>query len=100
MKKDTIAYIKAALRRTWGRSKQRRDALNVAKISYGLYQCEQCKSHTRRKDINVDHIIAIGKFTTFDIYIEKLFCETSGLRVLCKACHKIKTKSDIKKMNE
>jgi len=100
MTKTTIAYIKASLRRTWGRSKQRRDALNAAKISYGLYQCAQCKLHTRRKDINVDHIIAIGKFTTFDIYIERLFCETSGLRVLCKACHKVKTKSDINKMNE
>jgi len=98
MRKTTIAYIKAALRRTWGRSKQRQGALNAAKISYGVYQCAECKKHTRRKDINVDHIIAIGRFTTFDLYIERLFCDSSGLRVLCKSCHKSKTKADMKKM--
>jgi 5-methylcytosine-specific restriction endonuclease McrA len=99
MRKTTIAYIKAALRRTWGRSKQRQGALNAAKIAYGLYRCAECSTHTRRKDIHVDHIIAIGRFTTFDLYIERLFCDTSGLRVLCKTCHKVKTKTDIKEMN-
>lgn len=99
MRKTTIAYIKAALRRTWGRSKQRQSALNAAKISYGIYQCAECKKSTRRKDIHVDHIIAVGKFTSFDIYIERLFCDTVGLRILCKPCHKIKTKADVKKMN-
>lgn len=99
MRKTTIAYIKAALRRTWGRSKQRQGALNAAKISYGIYQCAMCKKHTRRKDIHVDHIVAVGKFTSFDLYIERLFCDTSGLRVLCKTCHKVKTKSDIIEMN-
>jgi 5-methylcytosine-specific restriction endonuclease McrA len=98
VRQTTIAYIKASLRRTWGRSKQRQAALNAAKISYGLYKCAICEKSTRRKDINVDHIIAIGRFTTFDLYIERLFCDTSGLRVLCKACHKLKTKSDINKM--
>jgi hypothetical protein len=99
MRKTTIAYIKSALRRTWGRSKQRQAALNSAKIAYGTYTCAGCKKPTRRKDINVDHIIPVGKFTTFDLYIERLFCDTSGLRVLCKSCHKVKTKDDVTKMN-
>lgn len=99
MRKTTIAYIKAALRRTWGRSQQRYGALNAAKISYGTYKCANCLKPTRRKDINVDHIIPVGKFTTFDLYIERLFCDTSGLMVLCKSCHKIKTKSDVNNMN-
>jgi 5-methylcytosine-specific restriction endonuclease McrA len=98
MRKTTIAYIKAALRRTWGRSKQRQGALNAAKISYGLYRCAECKQTNKRKNIEVDHIVAIGRFTTFDLYIERLFCDTSGLRVLCKMCHKGKTKTDMKKM--
>lgn len=99
MRKTTIAYIKSALRRTWGKSKQRQGALNAAKISYGIYKCAKCLKSTRRKDINVDHIIPVGKFSTFDLYIERLFCDTSGLRVLCKSCHKVKTKADVKKMN-
>lgn len=96
MRKTTIAYIKAALRRTWGRSKQRSGALNAAKISYGIYRCYECKLPHRRKNIDVDHIIPVGRFTTFDLYIERLFCDTSGLRVLCKPCHKVKTASDKK----
>lgn len=98
MRQTTIVWIKAALRRVWGRSQQRTSALKAAKISYGLYECAICKKPTRRKDINVDHIIPIGRFTTFDLYIERLFCDTSGLRILCKGCHKIKTKSDIENM--
>lgn len=98
MRKTTIAYIKAALRRTWSKSKQRQGALNAAKISYGLYKCSDCKQTHKRKNIEVDHIIAIGRFTTFDLYIERLFCDTSGIRVLCKPCHKVKTKSDKQKM--
>ncbi len=94
MNKDLIAYIKASLRRAWGRSKQRYAALNAAKVSYGVYKCAVCQKDHKRKNIDVDHITAIGKFTTFDKYIEKLFCDSSGLRVLCKPCHKIKTASD------
>lgn len=94
MRQTTIAYIKAALRRVWGKSQQRRGALNAAKVSYGMYQCDECKLIHKRKDIDVDHIIPIGKFVTFDLYIERLFCDTSGLRVLCKPCHKLKTADD------
>lgn len=98
MKPDLIAYIKASLRRAWGRSKQRYTALNNAKVSYGVYKCDECKLNHRRKNIDVDHIVPIGKFVTFDLFIERLFCDPSGLRVLCKACHKIKTASDKSKM--
>ncbi len=98
MRKTTIAYIKSALRRTWGRSQQRTSALNAAKISYGLYKCQECKQTHRRKNIEVDHILAIGKFISFDVFIERLFCDTSGLRVLCKQCHKSKTKKDRSEM--
>jgi 5-methylcytosine-specific restriction endonuclease McrA len=100
MRQTTIVWIKAALRRVWGRSQQKSAALKAAKISYGLYECALCKKPTRRKDINVDHIVAIGRFTTFDLYIERLFCDTSGLQVICKPCHKGKTKTDIKKMGK
>lgn len=97
MKKVVIAYIKAALRRTWGRSKQRQAALKAARVERGKYRCATCKAVYPRKKINVDHRIAVGRFTTFDIFIERLFCETSGLDVLCLACHSIKTKKDKKK---
>jgi 5-methylcytosine-specific restriction endonuclease McrA len=96
VKKVVVNYIKASLRRVWGRSRQRQSALKNAKVSYGHYRCANCNGIFRRKDINVDHIIAISKFINFDLFIERLFCEVSGLQILCKACHKLKTKSDKK----
>lgn len=98
MRKTTIAYIKSALRRTWSRSKQRQSALKAARISYGTYKCSKCKLTHKRKNIEVDHIIPVGKFVTFDLFIERLFCDTKGLMVLCKMCHKDKTKIDKSQM--
>jgi hypothetical protein len=98
VKKVVIAYVKAALRRTWGRSRQRQQALYNAKISYGQYRCAECENIFRRKDIDVDHIDAVGRFKDFDTYIERLFCDSNKLAILCKTCHKLKTKSDIKKL--
>jgi 5-methylcytosine-specific restriction endonuclease McrA len=96
MRKTVINYVKAALRRTWGRSKQRQTALKNAKISYGQYRCAKCCGVFRRKDIQVDHIKPIGHFVSFDTYIERLFVDTKGLQILCKGCHIYKTASDRK----
>jgi len=98
MKTNVKNYIKAALRRTWGRSKQRTSALRAAKVSYGKYRCAHCNGIFRRKEINVDHRIAVGRFQTFDIFIERLFCDAKGLDVVCVGCHKLKSKADRKKM--
>lgn len=99
MTKVVKAYVKAALRRTWGRSKQRQAALKAAKVSYGMYRCAECEGVFRRKLIQVDHIVAVGKFISFDLFIERLFCDArTGLRVLCITCHKLKSKADRKKM--
>ena len=96
MRKTVINYVKASLRRTWGRSKQRQTALKNAKISYGQYKCARCNNTFRKKDIQVDHIKPVGRFISFDKYIERLFCDTNGLQILCFRCHKLKTASDKK----
>lgn len=96
MKKVVVAFIKASLRRTWGRSKQKQFALAAAKVGYGKYKCRKCYKIFPRKQIQVDHIIPVGRFVDFNIYIERLFCESSGLAVLCIGCHKKKTAKDIK----
>src|ERR1700722_16332457 len=97
MEKKIVNYIKAALRRTWGRSTQRQRALKKARVERGKYKCAECNEIFQRKNIEVDHIIAVGKFENFDTYIERLFCPTNGLAVLCRNCHKLKTKIDNKK---
>ena len=96
MEKKLVNYIKGLLRRAWGRSFQRQSALKSAKVSYGKYKCAKCRKIFRRKNIQVDHIIPVGRFKDFDTYIEKLFVEPIKLQVLCLGCHSIKTKKDIK----
>jgi 5-methylcytosine-specific restriction endonuclease McrA len=96
MRKTTERYVKSALRRTWGKSKQRQGALKKAKVERGKYICACCGKVCRRKDIQVDHKVAVGRFIDFDTYIERLFCDSNGLQILCKSCHRIKTKKDIK----
>jgi len=98
MNKTVVNYVKAALRRNWGRSRQRQSALKSAKVAYGQYKCAKCEQIHRRKHIQVDHIVPVGKFVSFDLYIERLFCPANKLQVLCRDCHKVKTSKDRKKM--
>lgn len=56
-------------------------------------------SRKRVKNIIVDHIKpvidpAVG-FTTWDSFIEGLFCEKDNLQALCRTCHKAKTQEEI-----
>lgn len=59
-----------------------------------LYLCAACGEENSSKDVQVDHIEAIGPCDTWDEFIERLFCEKDNLQVLCKPCHKEKTKKE------
>ena len=58
-------------------------------------QCAMCKDIVPETTTAVDHINPIVDpdvgFTTWDQFIESLFCEEEGLQVLCKPCHDTKT---------
>lgn len=59
------------------------------------FKCAECQNDFPAKEVQVDHIKpVVGKegFTTWDSYIESLFCGGENLQVLCVACHGIKTK--------
>ena len=73
----------------------RKKAIKKAKISPGLYLCAKCKKKFVLKEIQVDHIIEIGKFVNFNVFIDKLFCNVENLQCLCKSCHKNKTKKSL-----
>lgn len=101
---DKKGYIIGALRKIWRWSPERTQILAESikaangKPKIGPYKCAMCKlDHKRikRDDIQVDHIAAVIPedvgFTTWDSYIERLFCPIEGLRVVCKPCHRIIT---------
>jgi len=64
------------------------------------FMCNQCKKDFPQKLVEVDHIqpvVGISGFTTWDSFIQGLFCDRDNLQVLCKTCHSIKTKKEKKK---
>lgn len=58
------------------------------------YRCAMCEECFPQSGVQVDHVIAIGKTQLWDEFIEKLFCEKDNLQVVCKPCHKEKTKKE------
>lgn len=54
------------------------------------YQCAICKDWWAGKNVEVDHLIPAGSLRSGDDlkgFVERLFCESEHLRVLCKTCH-------------
>ena len=84
----------SALRRLWMRDPNRYKCLSNARKSRGIYVCALCKNEFGCKEVQVDHIQPIGKFTNWEQFIIRLFCELDNLQVLCKGCHKTKGKED------
>lgn len=60
------------------------------------YKCAKCLGSFVAADVQVDHIHPvvdpIRGFISWDVYIDRIFCEVHGLQVLCKPCHDVKTK--------
>lgn len=59
------------------------------------FQCAKCKRWKKQTDVEVDHIEPCGSLRSFEDlpgFVERLFCEIEGLRVVCKVCHKKITK--------
>jgi hypothetical protein len=102
------AFIVAALRAGTRRWPPKFNTLNAAKTTKKVnsktgrvaqhYICAACTNEFTSKDINVDHIAPVVSplegFTTWDSYIDGLFCGEDNLQVLCIPCHQKKTKEE------
>ena len=59
------------------------------------YRCAACNKLYVASDVQVDHIRPVVDpkkgFVSWDVYIDRMFCEMENLQVLCKADHKVKT---------
>ena len=60
------------------------------------YVCNTCKSEFTSKDVEVDHISQVidpgTGFIDWNTFIDRLFCPKENLQVVCKECHKKKSK--------
>lgn len=99
------SFIKSALR--GARWPQKYEAIKKAYVKDGinpatgrkckLHRCAHCKGEFPKSGVHADHIIPVvgpEGFQSWDVYIERLYCEVSGFRVLCKNCHKAVTRKE------
>lgn len=88
-------FVKATLRKASYRWPWRNLVAGRARISRGLYECNNCKKVVRNKDKKIDHIhpvVNVRKgFVGWNTFSKRLFCKSEGFQVLCDPCHKIKT---------
>lgn len=81
-----------------------------AHVGHGEYLCAGCneivpptifdeEKNKRVKNIFIDHIIPIIDpeigFTTWDECIDRMFCDSDNLQLLCKKCHDVKSQLEI-----
>mgnify|MGYP003642493584 FL=1 len=64
------------------------------------FKCASCLSSFVSGDVQVDHKSpavdpAVG-FVSWDVYVDRLYCEVNNLQVLCKPCHAEKTAAEKK----
>lgn len=103
--------VKGALRRVFSRSDLRRQALAASVIPHTdparprvtkWSRCSDCQQPTPSYLIEIDHVQPIVPVhsslqeMTWDDLVERLWCDPSNLRPVCKPCHKIKTKLEAK----
>ena len=101
------SFIRSNLRRASTRWAPISDTLKAARVSRGLYLCAGCHREVeasikvdgrRIKNIHVDHINPIVDpsvgFVSWDVLIERMFCEADNLQALCNECHTTKTNEE------
>ena len=108
------SWIISLLRRGTMRYPPRNEVLNKSKTikkknpktgrMAQFYKCAKCKKDFPLKEVAVDHKIpvvdVIKGFTTWDEYIERMFCIAKNLQVLCNTCHDKKSTEEKEIRNE
>ncbi|MGL4584067.1 MAG: HNH endonuclease signature motif containing protein [Flavobacterium sp.] len=101
------SFVKSALRSASQRWPPKYKVLNDACIGKHIniktgrlakhYKCAACSGNYPAKDVVVDHIlpvVPIEGFTSWDVVVDRMYCEADNLQVLCKPCHKIKSSEE------
>lgn len=75
----------------------RTEAKARARTSRGRYRCAYCQQEWGPKEIQLDHIlpvVAINGLNDWNNIVERMFCDASGLQILCLQCHRGKSKKE------
>lgn len=75
---------------------------SISKKKDVRYSCECCKKEFKTNEVQVDHknqvvqLYESANDMTIDNYINRVFCSSLNLQLLCKSCHDDKTKKENK----
>jgi 5-methylcytosine-specific restriction endonuclease McrA len=100
------SFVRAGLRAKFTRWPPKYECLDEAKRPYvgeskrqkWEYQCACCEEWFPQKSVEVDHIIPCGSLKDYqDLpgFVQRLFVSKEDMQVVCKPCHRGKTKKDI-----
>ena len=95
--KEWIDLVCAMIRRSsvkWG---PRYQTINRNKLDRGKYKCELCDHIGPLNTVQVDHTVPVTPvtgFDNFDAYMRRLCCTAEEMKLLCKECHKKKSKAE------
>jgi 5-methylcytosine-specific restriction endonuclease McrA len=96
-------FIRSKLRAGFTRWPPKYELLNdVRRIVTGKrhkyeFQCNLCKGWFKQKEVEVDHIVPVGALKCPEDlagFVSRMFVGKDKLQVVCKTCHKEKTKRE------
>jgi len=98
------SFVRSGLRAKFTRWPPKYEVIKAAKREMKVkvgnqrfeYQCAVCSGWFKQKETECDHIIECGSLRCHaDLagFVERLFCSQEHLQVVCKPCHKAKTKA-------
>ena len=97
-------FIKNVLRRSSYRWPPRGEAEKASRVARGLYKCAMCEGIFKRGQVELDHwepVVPVKEdwmlpdgTPNWNIFIPRLFCESSNYKMLCITCHETKTASE------
>lgn len=92
------SFLIGKLRRLSYQYPVRKEVKARARYARGLYRCELCNTSLRNGEYALDHkapVVDLKRgFQDWNIYIDRLFCDASGLQLICQTCHDLKTKKE------
>ena len=104
------AFITSVLRSGSRRWPPKYETLNAAHVGIRYnektkregkhYLCAMCQGEYPSAQVQVDHTVPVIDpdigFISWDVFIDRLYCGHENLQVLCKPCHKEKSKLENK----
>jgi len=85
------SFVVSALRRASSRWAPKYTCKKQARVARNSYRCAACNGVFGNSEVHVDHIQPVVDpvqgFVGWDTFVERLFVEIDGYRLLCKECH-------------